>query len=73
VRVGDRYLLLDIETGNEATTETSAEGYRLWYRIKLPDGDAAWVRAVHVDNAATGADARASAVRFDLLLADRIR
>jgi hypothetical protein len=34
---GDRYRLLNIATGPEASEATSAEGYRLWYRIIVPD------------------------------------
>ena len=42
---GDRYPLLEIAAGAEDATGTSAEAYRLWYRIALADGDEGWVQA----------------------------
>jgi murein DD-endopeptidase MepM/ murein hydrolase activator NlpD len=64
---GDRYRLLAIATGREASTDTSAEGYRLWYRIELPAGDRAWVQAAVPSDHDTGSDGRPSSVRFNLL------
>jgi hypothetical protein len=61
---GDRYPLLQVDAGEEATTGTSAESYRLWYQIGLPDGSPAWVRAAVPSTLATGADGRPSSVRF---------
>ncbi len=65
--VGDRYRLLAVDAGREVTTETSAEGYRLWYRIALADSERAWVRAAVPSTIETGSDGRPSAVRFDFL------
>ena len=67
LRAGDQYDLLALEAGREATTETSAEGYRLWYRIALPGGERAWVQAAVPSTAETGSDGRPSSVRYDFL------
>ena len=64
---GDRYALLAIDAGPEATEGTSAEAYRLWYRIALADRDSAWVQAAVPSTIDTGSDGRPSAVRFDFL------
>ena len=66
---GDRYGLLAIATGPEDSHETSAEGYRLWYRIEAPDGGPAWVQAAIPSSNDTGSDGRPSSVRLDFLLA----
>ncbi|MFN8593681.1 MAG: M23 family metallopeptidase [Thermomicrobiales bacterium] len=63
---GDRYPLLEIVSGDEAATGTSAEAYRLWYRIGLPDGDA-WVQAAVPDASYAGSDGRPAAVRLAFL------
>ncbi len=63
---GDHYRLRAIATGPEASDETSAEGYRLWYQIELPEGDA-WVQAAVPSSHDTGSDGRPSSVRFDFL------
>jgi len=66
---GDRYRLLAIATGPEDSYETSADGYRLWYRIEAPGVDPAWVQAAIPSSNDTGSDGRPSSVRFDFLLA----
>ena len=66
---GDRYRLLSIATGREASRATSAEGYRLWYRLALPEGESGWVQAAVSSNNDTGSNGRPSSVRFDFLLA----
>ena len=63
---GDRYPLLAIDAGPEATEGTSAEAYRLWYRIALAEGGA-WVQAAVPSTGDTGSDGRPSSVRFDFL------
>jgi hypothetical protein len=65
--VGDAYRLLSIDAGEEATEGTSAEAYRLWYRIVLPDGGRAWVQAAVPSSVETGSDGRPSAVRLDVI------
>ena len=65
---GDRYPLLAIATGPEDSQETSADGYRLWYRVEAPDVGPAWVRAAVPSPSDTGSDGRPSSVRFDFLL-----
>lgn len=67
LRAGDRFELLAIEAGLEAATGTSAEAYRLWYRIGLPDGAPGWVQAAIPSSGDTGSDGRPSSVRFDFV------
>jgi len=67
LNAGDRYRLLSIATGREASYDTSAEGYRLWYRIVLPEGDRVWLQAAIQSNNDTGSDGRPSSVRFNLI------
>lgn len=67
LRAGDRYPLLALDVGAEDTTGTSAEAYRVWYRIALPDGAEGWVRVVLPVANDTGSDGRPSSVRFDVL------
>jgi hypothetical protein len=64
---GDRYPLLAVDAGEEASRGTSAEAYRLWYRIALPAGDEGWVQAVVPTPYDTGSDGRPSSVRFQFL------
>jgi len=70
---GDRYRLLSIATGPEAALETSAEGYRLWYRIVVPDIDRVWVQAAIPSSNDSGADGRPSSIRFDFLMDEQAR
>ena len=67
LRAGDRYPLLAVDAGAEDTTGTSAEAYRVWYRIALPDGAEGWVQAATPTANDTGSDGRPSSVRFDFL------
>jgi murein DD-endopeptidase MepM/ murein hydrolase activator NlpD len=69
LNVGDRYRLISIAAGQETTRETTAEAYRLWYRLALPDGDRAWVQAARASTNDTGSDGRPSSVMFDFLVA----
>ena len=64
---GDRYPLLAVAVGAEDATGASAEVYRVWYRIALPDGDIGWVQAAVPTNYDTGSDGRPSSVRFNFL------
>jgi murein DD-endopeptidase MepM/ murein hydrolase activator NlpD len=64
---GAAFSLLEIAAGAEETTGTSAEAYRLWYRIALPTGDEGWVEAAVPTPYDTGSDGRPSSVRFDFL------
>jgi murein DD-endopeptidase MepM/ murein hydrolase activator NlpD len=64
---GDRYPLLTIDAGAEDALGTSAEAYRVWYQIALPQGDEGWVQAAVPVDYDTGSDGRPSSVRFDLL------
>lgn len=58
---GDQYPLLAVATGEEASTGTSAEAYRLWHQIAL-DGEQPWVQAAVPSTAETGSDGRPSTV-----------
>jgi hypothetical protein len=62
LRAGDRHAIAAIESGDPASTETSALGYRVWYRL-----DGGWVRALVPDTFETGSDGRPSTVRPVLL------
>jgi hypothetical protein len=64
---GAVFSLLEIAAGAEDTTGTSAEAYRLWYRIALPTGDEGWVQAAVPSTNDTGSDGRPSSIRFDFL------
>ncbi len=64
---GDRYPLLAVDAGEEASTGLSAEAYRLWYRIALPDGNEGWVQAAVPTDYDIGSDGRPSSVRFHFL------
>ena len=67
LRSGDRYPLLSVEAGEEDATGTSAEAYRVWYQIALPQDGEAWARAAIPTAYDTGSDGRPSSVRFDFL------
>jgi hypothetical protein len=63
LRAGDRFRLLAIETGDPASLETSALGYRIWYRIEIEPGVDGWVEAWSADGTWVGSDGLPSAVR----------
>jgi hypothetical protein len=67
VSPGDRFPLLEISAGAEASTGTSAEAYQLWYRIETPDGATGWVQAAVPSSNDTGSDGRPSSIRFAFL------
>lgn len=62
-RAGDRYPLLAVEAGDEATRATGAEASRLWYALGVGQ-DVAWVRAALPSSVTVGASGRAAAVRL---------
>ena len=64
---GDRCPLLAVDSGEEASTGTSAEAYRVWYQIKLPTGDEGWVQAAGPADYDVGSDGRPSSVQFHFL------
>lgn len=64
---GERFELVDVRTGSTAPSDSSALAYSLWYRITAGDGTAGWVRGAVADTFETGADGRASTLRFNLL------
>jgi hypothetical protein len=61
---GERIRLLAVARGAEASTGTSAEAYRLWYRLKLPEGDRVWVQAAVPSSRDQGSDGRPTSVRL---------
>jgi hypothetical protein len=64
---GARFPLVAIAAGPEASDETSAEGYRLWHQVELPDQSRGWIQAAFAAADETGSDGRPSSVRFVLL------
>jgi murein DD-endopeptidase MepM/ murein hydrolase activator NlpD len=64
---GDRYRLISIAAGPDASEQTSAEAYRLWYRIDVPGVGRVWVQAAIPSSHDTGSDGRPASIRFDFL------
>jgi hypothetical protein len=64
---GYRYPLLGIDAGEEGAICTSAEAYRGWYQIELPQGGDAWIQAAVPTAYDTVSDGRPSSVRFHFL------
>lgn len=67
LRGGDRFPVLDVETGDAASTGTSALAYRVWYQMELDDGTSGWLPALIADDRDTGSDGRPSSLRPVLL------
>lgn len=67
LQAGQRLLLLEIRVGAEDTRELSALNYRLWYRIRLPDGRSGWVQSAIPYAAETDSRGRPAGVRFNFL------
>jgi murein DD-endopeptidase MepM/ murein hydrolase activator NlpD len=63
---GDRFPVRSIATGPEVTDGISAEQYRLWYQIELPEGETPWVQAAAPSDIETGSDSRPSAIVLTL-------
>jgi murein DD-endopeptidase MepM/ murein hydrolase activator NlpD len=68
---GRHWTLLEVAAGPEASGDTGAASYAVWYRIMLDDGTAGWVAACVATPAETGSDGRPSSVRFNFLPNDR--
>lgn len=64
VSVGEKFRLLTVATGQEASEGTSAEAYRLWYRLLLPEGGRVWTRAAVSSLHDQGSDGRPTSVRL---------
>jgi len=62
---GERFHLRDVRAGLEDSQETSAQAYRLWYRIELPDGRSGWVQAAVPSARETGSDGRPAGIAFN--------
>jgi murein DD-endopeptidase MepM/ murein hydrolase activator NlpD len=65
LRPGERFTLMSIYAGPDATRETSALAYQLWYQVELPDGRRGWVHAAMPSSFETGSDGRPSSVYFN--------
>lgn len=65
---GQRVPLLGIDAGNEATVETSADAYDIWYEIEPLNEVRGWVRAMQPSAETTGVDGRPAAVRINFLI-----
>lgn len=61
---GDTHPWLGISTGRASSKGSSAEAYRLWYRVDTPKIGPAWLRAALPDSGDTGSDGRPSSVRL---------
>jgi murein DD-endopeptidase MepM/ murein hydrolase activator NlpD len=64
---GDRLAWRSVATRDPARDVTSADGYRLWYRVETLAGERGWVQAALPSSADTGSDGRPSTVRLVLL------
>lgn len=64
---GARFPLRSVVAGREASMRTSAEAYRLWFELDLPDRSSVWVRAAVPSDVDTGTDGRPSSVVFHFL------
>jgi len=64
---GDRLTRHATATRDPARPMTSADGYRLWYRVESLSGDRGWVQAAVPASRDTGADGRPSSVELVLL------
>jgi murein DD-endopeptidase MepM/ murein hydrolase activator NlpD len=64
---GEHFPLRAVDAGAEDALSTSAEAYRVWHQIELPQGGEGWVQAAIPTADDTGSDGRPSSVRFDLL------
>ncbi|MEN9938324.1 MAG: hypothetical protein RLZZ387_4903 [Chloroflexota bacterium] len=73
LRPGARFRLLEVRAGPEDERAGSAAAYVLWYRLRLPGGGEGWAQAAVPSTLETGADARPSSVRFNLLPEDAER
>jgi murein DD-endopeptidase MepM/ murein hydrolase activator NlpD len=68
LEAGSRFGVMEVVAGSEDAIETSAEGYRVWYRIQVPGhADAPWVQGVMASTNDTGSDGRPSSVQVDFL------
>ncbi|CAN5832445.1 hypothetical protein BH24CHL3_BH24CHL3_11600 [soil metagenome] len=60
--------LLDIRAGAPDPKKTSAEGYHAWFRVRVGQDRAGWVRSAVASDRETGSDGRPSAVDVPLLI-----
>jgi murein DD-endopeptidase MepM/ murein hydrolase activator NlpD len=67
VGIGDRFAWLGTATREADRRDTSALGYRLWYRIETSNGERGWVQAARPSTRESGSDGRPSMVELILL------
>jgi murein DD-endopeptidase MepM/ murein hydrolase activator NlpD len=65
---GDRFRLRRIWTGREATRETSAEAYQVWFEIEYAEGMTGWLRALTPSSHYVSSDGRPVELRFAMLI-----
>lgn len=63
-----RLSVLDLIAGDPASTGTSAEAYKAWFRIATPEGAEGWVQGAVPSDRETGSDGRPSAVDLPFLM-----
>jgi murein DD-endopeptidase MepM/ murein hydrolase activator NlpD len=65
---GQQFPLIAISVGDEASVETSANAYQIWFEIEGPDEVRGWVRAMQPSAETTQVDGRSAAVRINFLV-----
>lgn len=65
---GDAFPLLDVSSGDPASTGTSAGAYDYWLNIRIDDGTEGWVRGAVPSDRETGSDERPSALDSPFLI-----
>ncbi|MEJ7902170.1 MAG: hypothetical protein WKF63_10005, partial [Thermomicrobiales bacterium] len=63
-----RLSVIDLLSGDPASTGTSAETYRVWFKITTPDGVEGWVQGAIPSDRETGSDGRPSSVDLPFLM-----
>jgi hypothetical protein len=64
---GMSFPLVQIIAGADDSRARSANGYRLWYRVALPDRERVWVQAASPSTDAVGLDGQPASVVFNCL------
>jgi len=63
-----RLSVLDLIAGDPASTGTSADAYRAWFKVALEDGAEGWLQGAIPSNRETGSDGRPSSVDLPFLI-----
>lgn len=67
LHAGDSVSVIEVQTGDPASTATGAQGYHVWYRVEMDSGVTGWLPALIADDHDTGSDGRPSSLRPVLL------